>query len=426
MDFKNFTNFKNSRTGFTLVELLVYSVLFVVAGGLVTGITLNIKKNADIEGAQKLLDTSYADLSNRLRAVIESSTAVSSITDNSLSLVRADSASEYTFSLVNNHVFYKQGDADASDITGPDVSVDAINFKLSPPQFVGIDPVNHWAYNDIVGWIDFGETNSNIKIPTGRGDLMGTAWGKASGYVYLNCLSADTCNTSSYKVTNDGSGNLSGSAWSSTLGSISFCGNSGGTNGCAVSSEPYGVVIDSNTGIFSGRALSQTDGYISFNCATGTNGNNVCALSNYRLQDLRRKTSAITVNLKIHYAKEPYQNISRSGTLAFNLKPPSQVKVNSISPSTSSSVVNNVSISGSYFKPGAVVKLTQSGSKDVYPTTNFSYSNTSTLNSGGFDFTNVPAGVWNVMVINPDGQVGVLANGFTVPTTTTTTTTIAP
>jgi hypothetical protein len=75
--------------------------------------------------------------------------------------------------------------------------------------------------------------------------------------------------------------------------------------------------------------------------------------------------------------------------------------------------VNNITINGTYFKTGALVKLVRSGYKDIYPTTNFSFTNSTTLSSGVVDFTGVQTGVWNVEVINPDGQIGYLTGGFT-------------
>jgi len=228
----------------------------------------------------------------------------------------------------------------------------------------------------------------------------------------LNCLSTDNCATSNYKVSVNTNGNLSGYAWSEAMGWISFCGNTGGTNGCAVSTIPYGVSINQSTGEFTGQAWSEIAGYISFNCATGSATNtNVCSTSNYKVQDLRRKTTAVTVDIKISYKIAPYQNIFRSGSVTFNLAQPSKVTVTSISPSSGTGLVSNILVGGTNFKSGALVKLTRSGYRDIYPSA-VSFSSSTSLNVASMDLTGAQAGSWDVVVINPDGQVGILKGGF--------------
>jgi type II secretory pathway pseudopilin PulG len=409
--------FRGQRKGFTLIELLIYSAIFVMVGGLVTGIALNIKKNAALNEAQRTVDSAFNDLERRLASAIENSVSVDSITNGTLSLFSATNDNDNIFSLASNSVSYGEGTDAPAVITGTNVKVDVLNFKITPPSNVNIDPISHWAYNDIFGWIDFGQSGNSIEIPTGVGDLTGVAWGKGSGYVFLNCLSTDNCATSNYKVSVDTNGNLSGYAWSESMGWISFCGNPGGTNGCATSTTTYGVTINTNTGEFSGQAWSEVAGYISFNCATGSATNtSVCSTSNYKVQDLRRKTTSVTADIKISYNVAPYQNIFRSGSVTFNLKQPSKVTVTSVSPNTGAGVINNINVSGTYFKTGALVKLTQSGFKDIYPSTNFSRTSSTALNWGAIDTTGLPAGIYDVMVINPDGQIGILKNGFTIYT----------
>jgi hypothetical protein len=56
----------------------------------------------------------------------------------------------------------------------------------------------------------------------------------------------------------------------------------------------------------------------------------------------------------------------------------------------------------------------KAGQIDVYPSTNFTFTSSSQLSGGAFDLTGVQKGTWDVYVINPDGQIGVLGSGFTV------------
>lgn len=140
----------------------------------------------------------------------------------------------------------------------------------------------HWAWNDVIGWIDFyGTLNVNVN----KVQLNGYA-SSSVGYVSLDCAtspSGDICGTSNYQVLNDGNGNLSGWAWNDEIGWISFCGGSGtadcpGTNGYHVQVSQ----LNQTTSIFTGWAWNDLVGWISFNCdAGGAGGPGICGISQY-------------------------------------------------------------------------------------------------------------------------------------------------
>lgn len=119
----------------------------------------------------------------------------------------------------------------------------------------------HWAWNDLIGWIDFYNTNS---VNVSSQNLNGYA-SSSAGYVSLDCHSPapgtpNICSQSNYQVTNDGLGNLSNWAWNDEFGWISFdCHNN---NWCGVSN--YQVQISPTTGDFSGWAWNDVIGWISF------------------------------------------------------------------------------------------------------------------------------------------------------------------
>lgn len=137
----------------------------------------------------------------------------------------------------------------------------------------------HWAWNDIVGWMDFYNTlNVNVS-PT---QLTGYA-SSSIGDVSLDCATTRSGNicapaNDNYKVINDGNGNLSGWGWNDNYGWISFCGGGGADPNCPGSISYY-VAIDPNTGIFSGYAWNDIIGWISFNCADIS----ICGTSNYKV-----------------------------------------------------------------------------------------------------------------------------------------------
>jgi hypothetical protein len=136
----------------------------------------------------------------------------------------------------------------------------------------------HWGWNDIIGWIDFYNTQSII---VNSSQLTGYA-SSSIGYISFDCATTpigNICSTQNgnYKVTNNGAGTLAGWAWNDRAGWISFsCTNN---NGCANSN--YGVYIDSS-GNFQGYAWSDSIGWISFNCL-GISSSFCTNVSNYEV-----------------------------------------------------------------------------------------------------------------------------------------------
>ena len=128
---------------------------------------------------------------------------------------------------------------------------------------------DHWAWNDVIGWMDFYNTNT---VNVSSQNLTGYA-SSSAGDISLDChttRNGNMCNgTNDYQVTNNGAGTLSGWGWNDQYGWISFdCHNN---NGCG--SSNYEVLIDPLTGDFSNYAWNDVIGWISF-CgnAGGTGG----------------------------------------------------------------------------------------------------------------------------------------------------------
>jgi hypothetical protein len=143
-----------------------------------------------------------------------------------------------------------------------------------PPQY------NQWAWNDTIGWIDFYSTG-NVNVASAQ--LTGYATSSV-GYIALDCATSpngDICATSNFKVSNDGSGYLSGWAWNDGIGWISF------DSATAGSSYTYQVTISPSSGDFSGWAWNDIVGWISFNCYD----TNSCATSDYKVKTAWRTVS---------------------------------------------------------------------------------------------------------------------------------------
>tara|TARA_B100000508_G_scaffold60333_1_gene47176 strand:- start:212889 stop:214577 length:1689 start_codon:yes stop_codon:yes gene_type:complete len=87
-------------------------------------------------------------------------------------------------------------------------------------------------------------------------NLTGYAWSSTIGWVSLTCENAGVCGNSSYWVGVKNNGNIEGYAWSSNVGWISF--NSADTAGCP--SGTCQASFDSNTGHVSGWAKALAGG----------------------------------------------------------------------------------------------------------------------------------------------------------------------
>ena len=136
----------------------------------------------------------------------------------------------------------------------------------------------HWAWNDIVGWVDFYNTDT---VSVSSQQLTGYA-SSSAGQISLDCATTSAgnlCGTSNYKVNNDGAGNLSGWAWNDAFGWISFCGGQGTTDCPGSISYEVLLTTSSTRSVFSGYGWNDVVGWISFNCSDP----NVCATSDYKV-----------------------------------------------------------------------------------------------------------------------------------------------
>ncbi len=139
-----------------------------------------------------------------------------------------------------------------------------LGFARMVLAITNIDTTDRWAWNDVIGWIDFHDTD-NVYVYADR--LVGYATSSV-GAIALNCDSTPNGNicagpAGNWKVANDINGTLSGWAWSDVVGWISF--NCSNTVTCGTSD--YKVTVSSSTSEFAGWAWSDVVGWISFNCS---------------------------------------------------------------------------------------------------------------------------------------------------------------
>ena len=124
-----------------------------------------------------------------------------------------------------------------------------------------ITPENASAWSSSFGWIDFGSDQGEVTVYSTH--IEGYAYSPNIGLIRLGTHSGggehiyQNSSNTNYGVNNDGSGNLSGYAWSPVIGWIAF------------SPDNSGVVIDHETGVFSGFAYNENTGLISFSGTAG-------------------------------------------------------------------------------------------------------------------------------------------------------------
>ena len=146
--------------------------------------------------------------------------------------------------------------------------------RSSPLLASNIDSTHKWAWNDIVGWIDFYVSNTGVEVESSELIRWGIINSSTNAYIAVNCDSlppgaTNDC-TPSFSVTNNiSNGDLGGYAWSDEFGWIKFSGTS----------PAYGVDIDA-LGEFHGYAWNDIIGWISFNC----DNHSGCGTSNYYVE----------------------------------------------------------------------------------------------------------------------------------------------
>lgn len=160
---------------------------------------------------------------------------------------------------------------------------------------ISTDAAQHWAWNDIIGWFQFNTVSNTMDVNVTGRKIQGSA-SSTSGYLSLDASSTligDITSQSSYAVTNDGAGNLSGYAWNDLYGWFSFdCHNHATGSSCTY---PYQTTIDSS-GDFSGYAWNDLIGWVSFNCAgtvVGCNPSSTPAGVDYKVHTSWTSTSTV-------------------------------------------------------------------------------------------------------------------------------------
>lgn len=404
-------------TGFTLLELLIYTGILGTVSLLGVSILSQVSRTYLQTQARTEVTANLRTASQIIQQAIQSATAIN--TAASSSLILETQTGTTTFSL-SSGVVYKQDDIGPQyAVTSNRVDVTTLSFSIvSAPQAV-IDPINHYAWNGNAtgtgwGWIDFAPAAGNVRAPVGEGDFYGYArivnlTPEGSGWIALNCATPDAC-TYPYKVSSDANGDLSGWAWSDYAGWISFA---------STTPIAYKVTISTTTGDFSGWAWSSNIGWISFNCDNSGIGN-TCGTSNYKValqKKVGRPINAVQVTISLQYKpgiSNPLAAYNETYTFAVALSQAASLGVTSINPAAApSGTATTTTIVGANFKSGATARLSRSGFFDINAS-GCNFFDSTTLNSCSFNLTSAATGVWDVWVINPDGQIGVLPQGFTV------------
>ncbi len=405
---------------FTLMELLIYLGVFaIVTIGIITLFNQVSSSYLNIQGKTQLTQALRFSSQNITQAIRASSKIITA-TSSSLVLQMNEEAKNPTeFGLENDRIYKKEGAGEKEYLTPKNIRITKLDFSYLSTYLTKAVLGSQWAWsggassnpvNEGVGWIDFNPNSSDVRIPIGEGEFLGMAYiPSLDSYLSLNCIATNSCESVNYKVCSDDSGILHGFAWSNNFGWLSFNSND------ISSTISYTVSISSTTGDFMGWAWSENIGWVSFNCANPEV--NSCSTVNYKVQANRSMGTPInTVYVSIIAQTSsivPMLQINDSYDFAVPVMPVSNIKVASVSPNFGSGIVS-LNISGSNFQNGAISKLARAGFNDILPSTNCSFVSSSSLQNCQFDVTDKAKGFWDIIVINPDGQMGILPQGFEI------------
>lgn len=209
---------------------------------------------------------------------------------------------------------------------------------------ISSEATEYFAWDDVVGWWDFYNTNS-VVVRGSKIEGYATST-EGFGYMSLDCATTpigSVCDTSIYGICNgpgpkqtdgscpnaDAEGILTGFAWNDEVGWISFnCNQSsyeGGSNQCQDSN--YRVEIGSE-GYFTGYAWNDLVGWISFNCANhaGCNDSDYKVVTSWRPEPLLGFLESAVFDSSVE-GGVVLNNIIWQGTLPANTKVDFQIAV---------------------------------------------------------------------------------------------------
>lgn len=167
--------------------------------------------------------------------------------------------------------FATHTNANYASVSGQ-LTIASTTINLATTTGNGVDSTYRYAFNDLIGWIDFG--NGTV---TFGANATTTGYGTSNvGDVALDCKTTpagDICATSLFGVVQDNSNTLSGFAWNEALGWISMnCASVTPPQCAANGGYDYKVTIDPVTGFLYGWAWTDTGGWVSFNCDRTNDG----------------------------------------------------------------------------------------------------------------------------------------------------------
>ena len=143
----------NNKKGFTLIEVLLYTAIFAIVGGLTTGILLTVTQVQQRESASAEVTGQLNFVMQRLRQIVSESSNIeieAGITTSTLKLRMKDTAKDPTcLSLVSGVIKLAEGPGTnpnectttTSDLTSNRVIVDTLNFKKFT-QYPGHDTLS--------------------------------------------------------------------------------------------------------------------------------------------------------------------------------------------------------------------------------------------------------------------------------------------
>jgi len=143
------------------------------------------------------------------------------------------------------------------------------------------------------------------------------------------------------------------------------------------------------------------------------NGNSTGKTTPATIENVPIGSNTVLLRLTGYSNNSQIVTVTDNQTVTVSANLTAEPAISSIIPSSgfNSSIVSITDLTGTGFSTAATVKLTKGGQVNITAT---GVSVTATKIACNFDITGKPAGYWNVIVTNPDGQSTMLANGFEI------------
>lgn len=232
-------NYKRKSIAFTLIEILLYLMIFSLIIIIVYPLFNLVLTNYIVQRGKLDLRTEVRNIFIRLQKEIISAKEIDILTD--WEVVFSQDNEQIAFFqtkpiyLTNNKINGYANNLKVGSIkfTGSNYGVyfaTSSSCDIGNSSVVSVYTFSGYAWSPMVGWLKFrNDTNSEPVFGVCQdtnNELRGFAWNDIVGWISFNCQDLNTCSSSNYRVRNVNN-YLYGYAWNDSLGWVIFDGKGG-------------------------------------------------------------------------------------------------------------------------------------------------------------------------------------------------------